>query len=608
MFTNLLYFLLALVIYTTSDLFETPQYFSPSIVLNALFISVLFYLICHMAFRRLADKTRKDPAGNMDHLINQSISKLSALALIVFAVNIYGFNLKLVFSGVKAFEAFPTIQAILFLGLFLFYLIMIWNEAFQVQKKYFAGTVSKKEFIISNVSFSLPALLPWFCLSIFSDILGLLPSQPLKNFLETPTGEISYIALFFVAIAIFGPVLIRKLWRCRPLEPGYARTRIETVCKNTNLKYADILRWELFGGSMITAGVMGLIGQFRYILVTPALLNSLDDDELDAVMLHEIGHVQKNHMLFYLFFFAGFIACNFVFFEPMIRLLYILEPVYSLFELAGIEKSNAIPIMISLMMIGFFILYFRFVFGLFMRNFERQADLHLYQYKADASPLISTFYKIASYSRQSLEKPNWHHFSIGQRIQFLKQCQLNPWLIKTHHLKVKKLISGYFLIVLVCFYTGYSINYGFAKESFDMFIAEKILIQQMDVDPENSDLYALIGDYYYQRENYTKAIDSYENVLRVDSKNVHALNNLSWLLSTCPEEEFRNAEKALKYAEKALEQKQEAFVLDTYAEALFVNNDFQNAVAASREALLQSKDKREYYKSQLRRFEKMLTN
>ena len=73
-----------------------------------------------------------------------------------------------------------------------------------------------------------------------------------------------------------------------------------------------------------------------------------------------------------------------------------------------------------------------------MRNFERQADLHIYQFTHDASPLISTFYKIASFSRQSIDKPNWHHFSITERISFLHQCEHDRHFIQRHDRKVKK--------------------------------------------------------------------------------------------------------------------------------------------------------------------------
>ncbi len=606
MLSNFLYFLIALVIYTSSELFDTVKNVDNSVVFNSLMVTIVFAVVCHFAFKRLGKKAFENPYVNIDHLINNYISRFSVLALMIFAVNIYGFKLNLLFSGIRIFDSLPTLEAIIFLGLFLFYLTIIWNSAYDVQKRYFAGEVSKKNFILSNVSFSLPALLPWFCLSLIADILGFLPWQPVKSFLQTPAGEIGYIALFLVAIAIFGPVLIKKLWNCKPLELGLARARIESICKKAGVKYSNILKWELFGGTMITAGVMGLVGRFRYILVTPALLNSLNDDELDAVMLHEIGHVQKHHMLFYLFFFAGFISCNFVFFEPIMLLLYIIEPVYALFEFVGVEKNTALPILISTTLIGFFILYFRFMFGFFMRNFERQADLHVYSFTKDAAPLISTFYKIASLSRQSIDKPNWHHYSIGQRVRFLERCQRTPALIQAHHLKVKKLIIGYFVLVLILFGFGYSINFGMAKERFDNFIAENILFQQLDVDTQNSDLYAIVGDYYYNQKKYKKAIEYYENVLGADPENVHALNNLSWLFSTCPESEFRNGKKALEYAKMALAKKREAFVLDTYAEALFINNDIEMAVSAANEALNRSIDKKEYYKTQLQRFEKLL--
>jgi len=607
MFSNFLYFLMALVIYTSSELFETVNPNDNSLVLTSLLTSCLFVVVCHIAFKQLGKKSSQNPYIHIDSLINSYISRLSMLALMIFAVNIYGFKLNFLFSGIKIFDLIPTLEAIIFLGLFLFYLIVIWNAAYGVQRQYFSGEISRKNYILSNVSFSLPALLPWFFLSLVSDGLGFLPWQPVRQLLQTPAGEIGYITVFLIAVSVFGPVLIKKIWNCKPLEKGLARTKIEIVCEKAGLKYSNILKWDLFGGTMITAGVMGLVGRFRYILVTPALLSSLNDDELTAVMLHEIGHVKKYHMLFYLFFFAGFIACNFVFFEPVLLLLYIIEPIYDLFGFVGVQKDTAHPILISFFLIGVFLLYFRFIFGIFMRNFERQADLHVYNFTHDASPLISTFYKIASLSRQSIDKPNWHHYSIGRRIGFLQRCQGTPALIQAHHLKVKRLIIAYFVVVIIFFSVGYAIKFGMAKDSFDNFIAEKILFQQLDLEAGNSEAHVLVGDYYYNKKNYQKAIASYENVLKTDPENVHALNNLSWVFSTCIEAEYRNTKKALAYARRALAQKRESFVLDTYAEALFINNDIKNAVIAAKEALELSADRKEYYQTQLHRFEKLLT-
>ncbi|MFH2093205.1 MAG: M48 family metallopeptidase, partial [Pseudomonadota bacterium] len=347
MFANILYFLIALILYSTTQLFEPARLMDEHAVLNSVLLSLVFVLICKISFSRLLKRCRQVNYNHIDHWVGVYINRLSILALIVFATNLYGFRLYLLFSGVAFFEQIPSIEAIFFLLLFLFYLIAIWATAYDIQREFFAGKVSRRHFVLSNVSFSLPALLPWFVLSIVSDLLGFLPWQPLKTFLKSPAGEAGYIAVFLVAIAILGPVLIKKIWNCKSLESGYARSRIEEVCRKAGLTYSDILVWNLFGGAMITAGVMGLVGRFRYLLVTPALLNSLTGEELDAVMLHEIGHVQKFHMVFYLLFFAGFVGCNFVFFEPTLYLLYIFEPVYLLLEMIGIDKSTAHPILFS---------------------------------------------------------------------------------------------------------------------------------------------------------------------------------------------------------------------------------------------------------------------
>ena len=607
MFTNFIYFLVALVIYTTAGLFEDTADFQGGVILSSLMVNIVFVLICRYTFGYLERKKERFNFEVLDQMVNRHISRLSVLALVVFALNIYGLRLHLYLRGVAVFDAVPTLGALLFLSLFLFYLVVIWDAAYRLQQIVFSGRVSKKEYVLSNISFSLPALLPWFCLSIIADILGLLPWEGPKLFMATPLGEMAYIAVFIVAIAVFGPVLIKRLWHCRPLENGEERERLEAVCKRTGLRYADILKWELFGGHMITAGVMGLVGRFRYILVTPALLSSLDNEQVEAVMLHEIGHVQRHHMQFYLLFFAGFIACSFVFFEPIGLLLYVL-PVYGAFKVVGIDQGTAHAVLSSFVLIAFFILYFRFIFGFYMRNFERQADLHIYEYKEDASPMITTFYKIASYSSQSMEKPNWHHFSIGERVRFLEKCQAVPALIKSHHEKVRKIILGYVAGVVALCSMGYAVNYGWAKEPFSDYITKTFLFQQLDLHPENSALYVYVGDYFYGREDYQKAIDSYENVLRVDPENVHALNNLSMLFSTSPDLAFRNSKKALDLARRALALSKEAYVWDTYAEALFANKEVAGAVTAAKEAARLATDRKDFYESQIKRFENGLNS
>ncbi|MEX1302518.1 MAG: M48 family metalloprotease [Desulfotignum sp.] len=607
MFSTVIYFLVALIIYATSELFDGNDPGSSAGWLESLVLAVVFLLICRLTFKRLSATRAKQGNVNPDRAVSSAISRLSVLALMLFGVNIYVYRLNTAFSHVRLFQVLPTLEALLFLGLFVLYLIMVWYAAYPVQKDWFSRPVSRRQYIVSQLSFSLPALLPWLCLSLFVDLIGLIPYPPLKQALIHPAGETALIVLFMAGIAVFGPVFIKIIWQCRPLENGRARSRIEAVCRLAGLRYADILIWDLFAGTMMTAGVMGLVGRFRYILVTPALLRSLNDDELAAVILHETGHVHYRHMLWYLIFFAGFIACNIMWYEPLMLLVLAAVSLIPAAFFPEMMVSRVHPILMGAAFIGVFIVYFRFVFGFFMRNFERQADLYMYRFFPDAFPLIRTFYKIAAGSRQDMERPNWHHFSIGQRIRFLEKCQENKNLILRHHRRVRQMTAVALVgLVSVCV-LGYHLTYGQFKPGFDNFIAGRLVFEQLELDPENADLQVAAGDFHYARHHYSTAIGFYETAVYLAPDHVHALNNLAWLLATCPQTDLQDPERALDLAGRAVAlAPQSPFVLDTYAEALFINHRITEAVAAAEKALELSRERRDYYQDQVRRFQQYL--
>ena len=51
---------------------------------------------------------------------------------------------------------------------------------------------------------------------------------------------------------------------------------------------------------------MGIVPGLRYILLTPALIETMSIAEIEAIMAHEIGHVKKFHLLLYVFLITGF--------------------------------------------------------------------------------------------------------------------------------------------------------------------------------------------------------------------------------------------------------------------------------------------------------------
>lgn len=603
MFANFIYLLVALILYSTTD-FAGDAMSPPSFaVLTALFLAALFGGGCRIFFRRLEFAWQAAPASVSDRYMDKCLSRFSIGALFLFAVDLYLLRLYLVLDDVWLFRHFPTLEALVFLGVFLFYLTLVWHAVWPVQKRFFTDGVSQKEFVLSNLSFSLPALLPWLLLSFTTDIIALLPFEQPGAFLATPLGEIVYVLLFLAAIACLGPALIQKAWRCRPLAPGHSRSRIEALCRRAGIAYRDILKWELFGGGMITAGVMGIWGRCRYILVTPGMIRLLRDEEVDAVIAHEIGHVQKYHIHFYLLFFAGYIACIYAFFDPL-ALLLLSGPVLDLVTFMGVSPDTVMTLGLSLLLIFLFLVYFRYGFGFFMRNFERQADLHVYNYLPDARSMITTFHKIAGYSRQAWDKPNWHHYSIRERVHFLARCEIDPSLIVKHHRKVRRMMWGYIVLIgLVCL-AAYHYNFGAGKQGMNRYVAEKLILWQLEENRSDPEMHALAGDYFYDAGQFDRAVEFYLQVIGQDPENAHALNNLAWLYATCKDPLYRRPEAALALARRALAVDRSAHVLDTYAEALFINGRPAQALEASREALKMARDREAYYREQVTRFEK----
>jgi hypothetical protein len=353
---------------------------------------------------------------------------------------------------------------------------------------------------------------------------------------------------------------------------------------------------------MVTAAVMGLIRRFRYILVTPALLALLDPQEIDAVVAHEIGHIKRRHLIFYLVFFAGYLLVAYVAFDLILYLMLFVEPVWWLIHHSGLNQTATVSSILSLAMIGVFLIYFRFVFGYFMRNFERQADTYVYRLFDSGVPLISTLHKIAYTSGEPRDRPNWHHFSIGERIDYLARCERNPQWIDRHDRKVRRSIGLYLAGLAALGLIGYQLNMGTVGARMNARLIEKTIARQMERSPANPALYVLLGDFKFSRKLYVEARSAYEAALALNPDTAVALNNLAWLLATCEDESLRDPARALALAEQAAAIDPSSHVLDTLAESYFVNGRYAEAVAAAHRALAAAKGDLTHYKRQLEKF------
>lgn len=593
-YNTIIYLLLVILILATKGAPETPP-FAPALAGLLLAGKGLLYTwLVRRGFRRA-------PALAAAYFAAEQ--RYSILALLFFGLDIYLLELKYYFAALPGAGLLPSLADYGGIMLFLAYLLILWSQARPLYGRVFGTAPRPGSFLATNLKLNLAVLLPWLLITLLADLLALIPGGPLAGLLASPWGEPLLILLFFLALLLVFPAVIVRLWGCRPLPPGRLRQRIEEFCRAHRIKVNEIMLWPLFEGRLLTAGVIGITGRCRYLLLTPALLEALSPEELDAVVAHEIGHIRLYHLPLYLLFFLAFgLLAQFVSY-PFFALVLGSETLYRLVEISGRSPLALFTVFSSGSLILLLLLYFRFLFGFFMRNFERQADLYALGSIGRAAPLVAVFEKIARLSGNIRDLPSWHHFSIGQRIDYLLASERDPRLIGRHQRKVYGALA-LFLGLLAMVIVGLGrlppdLLEGAPKARF----AEALVLEKHKAEPANPLWPRLLGDLLAGRQRWPEAVAAYEAALALAPEQAEVLNNLAWLLLTADEPAILDRERALRLAEEAAARQPSPYILDTLATAYWANGRRQEALALLEQLWAADPGGRAHYQAQRRRFQ-----
>jgi len=592
-YNNLLFFLVAIFLFTMTSGTEAPLLpFLGSLVV----VSTLLFIFDRIALRLYARVTRNGSGAYFDTEKRLSLLALLFYAAALFSCDIHHYLMPLSLDG--RFPSFTNIGGLVFFFLFL---LLMWRRAKPAYEIIFERGYTSTAFLISNTRANLPIVFPWIFLSLANDLLALLPFPAVKTFLHSEIGEYASFVLFLLLILIFFPPMVRRLWGCTPFPKGALLDHLQSFFKSQRFS-ARVFIWPLFEGRVITAAVMGIIPGLRYVMITPALLQHLSLEELDAVMAHEIGHIKRKHMLLYLFIISGFSIIAGFFLEPFTFFLLSRSSFYVLLGFSGLTAENLLTVFMAITILVSMILYFRFLFGYFIRNFERQADLHVFKAIGSSDSIISAFEKIAILSGNIRDLPSWHHFGIGQRVDYLERCEADKsWIIR-HNRKVWLSLLAYTVLIAIAASGQNFLPTESWKQGYEEKYTEFILDQKLLREPDKARWLGIAGDLMQHKKMEEKAIAAYDKALMLEPSNPKLLNNLAWLLLTSDNLSLRDPEKALELARLAAIQVPAAYVLDTLATAYWANGFIQKAIETERQALFADPEEGEYYRAKIHKF------
>lgn len=243
---------------------------------------------------------------------------------------------------------------------------------------------------------------------------------------DAPTWvEPLILAAVVGAVFLLSPAVLVHVWRTRTMPKGELRDRLERLCQRIGLRYRDIRIWDT-GGVMVNAGVMGVRPWVRYVMISDAMLEQMDDRQIVAVFGHEAGHVKHHHIAQFLLFTTG--AMSLCLATSAWLSAHVRQLGWSA-SWAGLAEGG--------LMLGLLALVWGVGFGMLSRLFERQADVHGAwcaaldaeeqgypeasggNLRPGATVFAAALENVGRLNGMPREGRNWRHGSIASRVRFL---------------------------------------------------------------------------------------------------------------------------------------------------------------------------------------------
>ena len=570
----------------SGELERTEPWLNLPLAVNLSLIILFSFLLAQMPqWLRQFSKLKRFPEVRKGSYSSTKFSRPRILILIGWLALVYGEHLDLRIGHL--FNNITEAESVSFGVLLLLYWLADAVAAIPVYQWNAHGLEEKIKKSVLHLRLQLPVL----ALIIIQTVWFWITSKFLLSFTSN-WSLIFELLCSLILMVLVAPVVFVKSWGAKAIENGNDFEEIRKELENSRTPVTAILSWPDSIMPYSTAGVIGFVRGFRYLLISPQLLKSLSATELRAVTAHEAGHLRKQHLLFYL---LAFIC--------LLELFAFAGSANLLLTWTGVlEVSGMLMGVASILSI---ILFIRFGIGFLSQNFERQADCHAFE-RHGISPISTALMKVSLLNGINPEQDNWHHYGIQQRIDFLSICLKKPEMLQKHHRRVFriKLVCAVLLVGLL------GANYMLSSDTLKI----KVLAWKLEQSADNwqlkdAPMLTKMGDLLYFQDQKTEAELWYRLALEMNTEEPHTLNNLAWLLTEKHNNDKKRLRESLELAQKASTLKQAAFIWDTLAEAYLINRKYEAAADAARQALKLAKAKMgltgdtnpDYYREKLER-------
>ncbi|NLT52205.1 MAG: M48 family metallopeptidase [Ignavibacteria bacterium] len=352
-----------------------------------------------------------------------SIGEGIASFIMIFLFVISGLSLQLekfLYSFLQneylVFIAFVIVAGITASGLFFpinYYTGFVLEHKYNLSNQTFIKWLREdlKEVLVGGV-IGVPLLLLFYFVLIKFEALWWLPFAII-------------LFLFSVVLAQILPVLILPLfYKITPVENEDLKERILKLSADAGLKVENVFRFDMSKNTKKANAAFTGLGKTKRILLGDTLLDNYDNDEIETVIAHELGHYKRKHII------KNILIGTASSFLTLFIIAYLYGISINWFRFNTITQIAAIPL-ISLwaMLIG---IIQTPLSNMLSRKFEYEADEYAVKTTNKKNSFISTLEKL---NEQNLGDKEPHPFtewffyshpSIKKRIAAIEKTAAKP--------------------------------------------------------------------------------------------------------------------------------------------------------------------------------------
>jgi len=230
----------------------------------------------------------------------------------------------------------------------------------------------------------------------------------------------------FVLLAQLAPVVLFPIfYKFEPLENDELKRRLVLLGERAGTRVRGVYKWHLSEKSKKANAALTGLGATRRIILADTLLDNYSDDEIEAVLAHELGHHVHRHILKSILVQAGVTFFGFWLANTVLRYAVDRGHMFeTLSDFANLPLLILVSTVLSLLLMPALNAYSRFN--------ERQADRYCFQSVASVEPFISSMNKLAEQNLSERTPSAWVEWLFNSHPAVAKRVSAAENWAKTH--------------------------------------------------------------------------------------------------------------------------------------------------------------------------------